>query len=164
MLEKERNRFISVAIHHFGWPHLTFTLSSNLPRQIHHRHRRELRLAKIHSKPLFCFALACRVIQSCRLLFPPLRASTNPQLSKLSKMGPTFCPFVVILVLLHVASTAGRILITLASHFPFLVQLLKVSMQNMRLYWINDGFRTVTAGTVFICHLELMCFDLIKLS
>lgn len=44
--------------------------------------------------------------------------STNSRLSNLLKMGPTFCPFVVILVLLHVASTAGRILITPAPHFP----------------------------------------------
>lgn len=44
--------------------------------------------------------------------------STNSQRSNLSKMGPTFCLLVVILVLLHAAPTAGCVLIIPAPHFP----------------------------------------------
>src|ERR1700722_11113935 len=75
MLEKERTRFISVAIRHWGGL-VSPSLSSNFPRQIHHRHRCELHLAKIHSKPSFCFVLAgcaSSVVSrcSCFLHFSP---------------------------------------------------------------------------------------------
>jgi hypothetical protein len=121
------------------WPRLTFTLSSNLPRQTYHRHHCELHLAKIHSKPTFCFALAScasSVASRCSCMFPPLRASFPQTLS--SPTSRKWVPCFVHSWLPSSCSTWHRLQAAFSSlqhHIsPFLVQLLKASMQNMRLY------------------------------
>lgn len=84
--------------------------------------------------------------------------STNSQLSNLSKMGPTFCPFVVIFVLLHVASTAGRILITPAPHFPLPSSATKgfnvkhAALLDQRGFQDCDGGRGVFACQTGTCY------------
>ena len=121
MLEKDRTRFISVTIRHWSGlvsPHsLRQSPSPDSPSPslraspCQNSQQTNVLLCIGWLRVVCCKRVFMYVSSTSRLLY------TNSQLSNPSKMGPTFCPFVVTLVLLHVASTAGRILITLAPHF-----------------------------------------------